>query len=83
MKFDNRQAFAEGWCLSDCYCNNNTYTWQIQRLDDPGAVTGNDGTIEPIFECDFAALEFVKEKAATSEYHALAFSMDMTPVNPA
>lgn len=65
MKFDNTQAFKEGWSLFN--------DGEIQRLDYGPIDENSDQTGEPVFDSDEEALDFVKSKYLEgSEYHKQA-----------
>lgn len=66
-RFDNTQAFAEGWGLFNF--------GEIQRLDE-GRIPGGDPTGDFPFDSDEAALEYVRRKAGEgSEYHRAALAL--------
>lgn len=69
-KFDNTQAYTEGWALFD--------DGEIQRLDEPSA-TGIEGLPDdPMFESDTQAVNFVMGKAREgSEYHRQALELHL------
>lgn len=72
-RFDNTQAYREGWGLFTVDSGKH----QIQRLDDPKSVDESYPE-EPIFESDDAAFKYVVAKAAAgSQYHQIA--LDFVP----
>lgn len=75
-KFDNTQAYSEGWGLFSV--DNDEY--QILKLDDPQSVNENYPKESP-FKDDRAAFQFVVDRAcAGSYYHRRA--LDFVPWAP-
>lgn len=78
-KFDNTQAFSEGWGL---FNNVTERRIEIQRVDCPEDERGEPAG-EPVFKDDTEALLFVICQATMgSEYHQDAFNR-ITPEVPA
>ena len=73
MKFDEHQAIREGWSLFETHIPGR---WEeIERLDCP-ADSDDSLSLEPTFERDDAALEFVIHQAKLgSKYHIDALAI--------